>query len=177
MIKLAIIGVIALVILGAIVYYIFKPGSPLTNSKSILNPNHPAKISLSDIKIDPAKVKPTPKPIFAYLYEVKASSAYLYAPKQSSPSGYVRLSEVTGKILIQLKSDSTLDKIGFIYEGSCQAQGEIVYPLASLKEGKSQTIWETNMEGIQKSLPLSIKVFKDAKNLNTFTRCADLKMP
>lgn len=167
MIKLAVIGVIALVILGAIVYYIFKPGSPLTNSKSILNPNSPAKISLSDIKIDPAKVKPTPKPIFAYLH----------SPKQSSPSGYVRLSEVTGKILIQLKSDSTLDKIGLIYKGSCQAQGEIVYPLASLKEGKSQTIWETNMEGIQKSLPLSIQVFKDAKNLKTFTRCADLKMP
>lgn len=167
MIKLAVIGVIALVILGAIVYYIFKPGSPLTNSKSILNPNPPAKISLSDIKIDPAKVKPTPKPIFVNLY----------APKQSSPSGYVRLSEVTGKILIQLKSDSTLDKIGFIYKGACAANGEIVYPLASLKDGKSQTIWETSMDSIAKNLPLSIKVFKDAKNLKTFTRCADLKNP
>ena len=169
MIKLLIPAILVLLMLAAIIYFIFKGGSEPGDSNQKIQSTQNTGIvpNLSEIKIEDLNIKEPPKPIFAQLF----------APKQSSASGYVRLSEVTGKILIQLKSDDISDKIGFIYKGNCSAKGKIVYPLASLVDGKSQTIWETNLDSISKQLPLSVKVFKDAKNLNSYTRCADLKSP
>lgn len=165
MIKIALI-VIILIIPFAIAYFIFTgQGSKITETIIPKQESSDSRI-YGDIKIEDLKLKAPVKPIFAYLYR----------PKQATASGYVRLSWVAGKILIQLKSDDTTDKIGMIFKGRCNGSGEIVYPLASLKEGKSQTIWETNMEQIEKNLPLSIKVFKEIKDLKTYTRCADLKV-
>lgn len=168
MIKLVLLAIIVLSILGAIVFTIFSGFKPQAKPQtSVIAPQASVEFSLADIKVSDLNLKAPPEPIFGLLY----------APKQTKASGYVRLSEIIGKILIQLKSDDTSDQAAFIYSGTCAGAGKIVYPLASLKSGKSQTIWETNMEAIQNQLPLSVKVFKDLKNLNTPTRCADLKMP
>lgn len=169
MIKLALLTVIVLSILGAIVFLILSGSKPQIKSSLpfLKSPAPSASSLLSDIKVSDLKIKQPVEPILVHLF----------APKQTKASGYVRLSEVTNKILIQLKSDDTSDRSGFIYSGACNGNGKILYPLVSLADGKSQTIWEINMESIKKSLPLSIKVYKDLKNLKTYTRCADIKMP
>jgi len=166
MIKLGLVALIVLSILGLIIFFIFSSGKPKVADQipvSSTSPKPSVITSLSDIK--DLKIKEPVQPLLANLY----------APKQTKASGYVRLSEVAGKILIQLKSDSTADKTGIISSGSCAANTKIVYPLVSLKDGKSQTIWEINMEELKKQLPLSVKVYKDLKNLNSYTRCAEIE--
>jgi hypothetical protein len=172
MIKLILLAVIVLTVLGSIVFFIFSSSKPEIKSQIpfMASPKSSATTTatsslLSDIKVADIKIKQPPTPL----------SVELFAPKQKTASGYVRFSEVTGKILIQLKSDSPADTSAFIFSGACTGNGKILYPLVSLKEGQSQTIWEINMEQFKKQLPLSVKVYEDLKNLKTYSRCADLK--
>ena len=167
MIKLLIPVVIILLILAAIIYSIFKPNQQTSQPTVNQTEDQTTPIKFSEIKAEDIKIKQPQKPIFAELF----------APKLTRSSGYVRLSEVAGKVLIQLKSDNLTDGIAMIYKGACSGSGESVYPLVKLEEGKSQTVWETSLDQVEAQLPLSVKVFKDSKNLTTYTRCADLKSP
>lgn len=167
MIKLLIPAALVLLILAAIIYFTFNPSQKSGSTQNgSSGQTAQTRKSYDELKIEDVNIKDPPEPIYAELFK----------PGQTKASGYVRLSQVAGKVLIQLKSDDASDKTGMVFKGSCAANStDIIYPLASLKEGKSQTIWETDLESIFKQFPLSVKTFKDIKNLKNYTLCADLK--
>lgn len=165
MIKLAAIVAIIFVVLGIIIYSIFTSTSPESETQKKTITEVPPALEYSALIASQSQRKsPTPS-----IYE------FLYAPKQTSHSGYIRLSNVARRVLIQVYSELPDSNYGYIHSGSCNQTGKALYPLVTLKEGKSQTVWNTSIEAIRENLPMSIKVFKEDTPSNTYISCADLK--
>jgi hypothetical protein len=171
MTKLGLLLIAALVPLGVIAFLIFFALNPTSNSQTQNSAasNSNAESKFSTAKIDLADVKitfgpePLPQPV----------TINLYAPKDSSPSGSVQLAPYLGKVSVNF-STRDQDQIAYVYSGTCDQKGTVTYPLGQLQSGKLDTVWVTDYHQIKKTLPLSIRVYKDRKNLNFFTRCGEI---
>ncbi|MCR4324312.1 MAG: hypothetical protein NUV69_01345 [Candidatus Curtissbacteria bacterium] len=61
-----------------------------------------------------------------------------------------------------------------IHSGSCPTPGAIVYSLANVVDGESNTVLNTTMEKLKSQKPLAINVHKSQQEVNTYVACGNL---
>lgn len=98
--------------------------------------------------------------------------------KELKQTGKATLTEDAGKVKVVLelsKVDALKDpQPAHIHKGSCPGVGEVVYPLTSVANGKSETVLNTTLAKIKQELPLAINVHKSASELKVYTACGAL---
>lgn len=142
---LAILVVIFLVAAG---WYFFLSGKEGTPSLRLISTPSPKTVSLSLLQLG-----------------------------GSGESGTATLKEVGGKVEVTLElsgAPSGVSQPAHIHKGACPGVGEVLYPLSSPKDGKSETTLNTTLETLMGQLPLAINVHKSTAQSNIYVSCGDL---
>lgn len=64
-----------------------------------------------------------------------------------------------------------------IHFGSCEALGDVLYPLSDVSGAKSETTIEATLLDIKNKLPLVINVHKSAEAMETSLACGEIRFP
>ncbi len=102
----------------------------------------------------------------------------LAALKDSGESGTATIFEENGKTKVLLSivgAPKNTPQPAHIHAGSCTAPGSIIYTLASVANGGSDTMLEMPLKNIMDKLPLALVVHKSETAMGTYVSCGDVR--
>lgn len=106
-------------------------------------------------------------------------SILVNAQNSSGESGIATISELDGKVVVNLKlvgfGPSTPQPSHF-HDGSCEAPGEIVYPLTNVVSGVSQTTLDIDLSTFSSKLPLILNVHKSPEESGIYVACGQVSL-
>ncbi len=106
----------------------------------------------------------------------KKIDVILSPQNESNESGEVILEEMGGKLKVTLtmKGAPNVSQPAHIHIGACPTPGAVKYPLSPVVNGRSETILDTNLEGLKKNLPLAINVHKSDAESKVYVACGNM---
>lgn len=108
--------------------------------------------------------------------EAESTVVVLSEQNDSGQSGTATLTEVDGQtnVLVELDVPSDVAQPAHIHSGACPDVGDVVYPLANVVDGVSETILGVDLATLMGELPLAINVHQSAEQISVYTSCGDL---
>ena len=108
--------------------------------------------------------------------EGETMTVVLSEQNDSGQSGTATLTEVDGQtnVLVELDVPSDVSQPAHIHSGACPDVGDVVYPLANVVDGVSETILGVDLATLMGELPLAINVHQSAEQISVYTSCGDL---
>ncbi len=108
--------------------------------------------------------------------EGESLTVVLDEQNDSGQSGTATLTEEDGQVnvLIELGVPSDVEQPAHIHMGACPDVGDVVYPLANVADGVSETIVGVDLATLMSELPLAINVHKSSAESSVYTSCGDL---
>lgn len=105
-------------------------------------------------------------------------SVALAAQNDSGEEGTATLVEQDGRVIvtINLAGAPETEQPAHIHAGACPQPGAVVFPLASVVNGVSETIVEASMEDLRAQMPLAVNVHKSADEVDVYVACGDLAL-
>ncbi len=95
----------------------------------------------------------------------------------SGMSGVAMLESVGGKTKVKVRlvgAPRGIAQPAHIHTGACPDVGAVKYPLASLMNGKSETVVDASLDTLKAGLPLGLNVHKSAAEASVYVACGDL---
>lgn len=92
----------------------------------------------------------------------------------SGESGIATVSEVEGKVVVNLKligASAQTPQPANLHSGTCEAPGDVVYPLTNVVSGQSKTTLDVDMAAFNSKLPLILNVHKSKDEISVYTSC------
>lgn len=114
-------------------------------------------------------VSPTPA--------TKTLTVNLAAQNNSSESGTAVLTETGGKVMVSLNLTGVPAGVvqpAHIHKGSCPKPGDVLHPLTSPVDGKSETTVDTTFDLLKTEMPLAVNVHKSAAQSTVYVSCGNL---
>lgn len=113
----------------------------------------------------------------ALIKKPKVVTVALHELNNSTVTGTARLVEAAGKTEVALSltnASSQSSHPAHIHTGTCDAPGEVVYPLSNAEKGISETVVDASLDSILSGLPLLINVHESAKNIQNYIACGNI---
>lgn len=95
----------------------------------------------------------------------------------SGMSGVAMLEPRAGKTRVSVRLASApkgITQPTHLHMGSCPDVGAVKYPLASLVNGKSETLLDVSLDKLKSELPLALNVHLSAKEIGVYVACGNL---
>lgn len=111
--------------------------------------------------------------------KIQTVTVKITAQNSSKQTGEAVLTEVNGKVKVVLNVSGTQSvsvEPAHIHTGACPTPGAVIYPLASVAKGASQTTLDVTLEQLMAQLPLAINVHKSATQAGVYVACGDITL-
>lgn len=155
--KSVLIGLVVLVVLGALGYMYVR------STDSTMVSNAPA-------------TSPTPL-LQAVMNNDETFS--LTAQNDSTQDGEVTFIDEDGKtrVILQVNNPPVgVPQPAHIHVGACPTPGAVKYPLTSVVDGVSETLLDVSMEMLAAEQPLAVNVHKSQPEASVYVACVDLNL-
>jgi hypothetical protein len=160
---LLVLGVALLIAAGYVVMQNSTQQQPYT-------PPTPAVITV--------ETTPSPEPAETGMMKKEEPITIFLTPDKgnnSTQAGTVILSQENGKVKVVIDaSPMGSSQPAHIHKGKCPDVGDVVYPLTSVNEGKSETILDTTLADLRAKGDLAINIHKSAAEIKVYTSCGNL---
>jgi hypothetical protein len=161
----AILGIIIVGLVVVAIVFFLQPSNPIIFNTPVLTSPTP-----TDVLESPVPTTSSENTISVTLSPILENSI--------QQEGVAVLSAIgnTTKVTIVVNSVIGLDnpQPAHIHEGNCPGVGNIVYPLNSIVNGKSETILSTTLDRIKTQGALAINVHKSDKETSIYTTCGQI---
>ena len=111
----------------------------------------------------------------------KSAVAFLSAQNNSGQDGIAFLTETNeGSARVDLSVSnfpSGVEQPAHIHLGSCANLGTVLYPLANVKEGISETVLDVSLDEVLARVPLAVNVHKSVTEVGVYVSCGDIQTP
>lgn len=128
---------------------------------------------------EPIKLQKTEKniPVSNQASRFQEINISISEENMSKENGMATIKQEEDKTYITLRINNFPEEIiqpSYIYSGSCNSLGQIVYQLESMSNSKSETILDVSFNEIKKQFPLSIVIHKAPTEMGTIAACGNI---